>query len=307
MVVFHDITERKRTEEELIRSRERFELAVRGSQDGLWDWDLRTGVVYYSPRWKEIIGYADHELAHRIEEWEQRLHPDERERVLGANHAHIDGATPYYELEYRLRHKDGSYRWILSRGVALRDAAGNAYRMAGSHVDLTERKQNEQERTRLLIREQEARLEAERVIRSLEEAREALRESEEQYRSLADLIPGVVWTARGDGWIDYANQFWYSYTGKTMEQTVGAGWAEAVHPDDAPRVFQLWEESIQRGVPIEVDFRIRRADGIYRWFLSQARPLRDRDGQVIKWFGMLTEIEEQKQIAKSLEPQQPLA
>jgi PAS domain S-box-containing protein len=156
LVVFRDITERKRAEAELVRSRERFELAVRGSQDGLWDWDPQTGEIYYSPRWKSIIGYEEHEIAPRIEEWEERLHPEDRERVLAENRAHLEGATPYYECEYRLRHKDGTYRWILARGVALRDAAGVAYRAAGSHVDITERKQAEEERARLLLRLQEA-------------------------------------------------------------------------------------------------------------------------------------------------------
>src|SRR5262249_20182339 len=122
VIVLHDVSERKRAEAELLRSRERFELAVAGSQDGLWDWDLSTGEGFYSPRWKSILGYEDHEIPHRIEEWEKRLHPDERDRVVAANMAHIEGATPHYEYEYRLRHKDGSYRWILARGVALRDA-----------------------------------------------------------------------------------------------------------------------------------------------------------------------------------------
>jgi PAS domain S-box-containing protein len=144
VMVLRDVTERRRVEQELFRSRERFELAVAGSQDGLWDWDLATNETYFSPRWKSILGYEDHEIANHIDEWAVRLHPEERERVIAANLAHIEGNTPHYEYEYRLRHKDGSYRWILARGVALRDKTGKAYRMAGSHVDVTERKRLEQ-------------------------------------------------------------------------------------------------------------------------------------------------------------------
>jgi serine/threonine-protein kinase len=286
--------QRRQAEEELLKSRERFELAVRGSQDGLWDWDLRTGDVYYSPRWKSILGYEDHEIAHRIEEWEKRLHPDEREPVLAANQAHADGLTPHYEYEYRLRHKDGSYRWILARGVALRDAAGKAYRMAGSHVDVTERRLAEEERDRLLLREREARSQAEAAVRVLEEAREALRASEEQYRSLADLIPGVVWTARADGWIDYANRFWFDFTGMTMEQTQGAGWTAVLHPDDIERVSRVWSQALETGELVEIDYRLKRADGVYRRFLARGKPLRDREGRVVKWFGMLTELDQTK-------------
>jgi PAS domain S-box-containing protein len=284
--------QRRQAEEELLRTQERFELAVRGSQDGLWDWDLRTGDVYFSPRWKSILGYEDHEIAHRVEEWVQRLHPDEREGVLAANQAHAEGATPYYEYEYRLRHKDGSYRWILARGVALRDAAGKAYRMAGSHVDVTERKRSEEERERLITREQEARAEAEAAVRILEEAREALRASEAQYHSLAEFIPGIVWTAGPDGGIDFANQFWLDFTGMTFEETRGTGWTAVVHTDDLGRVSQLWTKALQSGDPIEVEYRIKRAaDGVYRWFLARAKALRDPEGRIVKWFGILTELD----------------
>jgi PAS domain S-box-containing protein len=291
-------TQRRRAEEalrlqteELLRSRERFELAVRGSQDGLWDWDLRTGDVYYSPRWKSILGYEDHEIANRIEEWEQRLHPDERDRVVAANVAHAEGTTPLYEYEYRLRHKDGSYRWILARGVALRDASGKAYRMAGSHVDITERRRADAERDRLLASERDARAEAEVAVRVLEDARLALAASEQQYRSLADLIPGIVWTARADGSIDYANQFWFQFTGMTPDRTWGTGWTAALHPDDVGRVTEVWTRALQSGELVEVDYRLRRADGVYRWFLARGTALRDGQGRIVKWFGLLTEIE----------------
>jgi PAS domain S-box-containing protein len=141
--VGRDVTGRKNVEESLRRSQERFELAVRGSGDGLWDWDRETGESYYSPRWKSILGYEDHEIPHDIEEWEKRLHPEDHDRVLAALRSYLDGEAAGYEAEYRLRHKDGSYRWILDRGVALRNASG-VYRLAGSHTDITERKQMEQ-------------------------------------------------------------------------------------------------------------------------------------------------------------------
>lgn len=139
------------------------------------------------------------------------------------------------------------------------------------------------------------------------QAEAALRASEEQYHTLADLIPGIVWTARADGWIEYANQFWFKFTGLTMEQTQGTGWTSVIHPRDLPRVNKLWTEALRAGTPLEMDFRLRRAvDGVYRWFLAQAKPLRDKEGRVTKWFGMLTEIEEHKQDHQALERQNVL-
>ena len=140
----HDITNRQRRQEELRLSRERFDLAVRGSNDGIWDWDVRNNSVYFSPRWKNMLGFEDDEIASRFEEWQTRLHPDDRDAAMSTVQSYLERLIPTYEVEHRLKHKDGNYRWILARGSALWDANGIAYRMAGSHTDITDRKEAEQ-------------------------------------------------------------------------------------------------------------------------------------------------------------------
>lgn len=136
------------------------------------------------------------------------------------------------------------------------------------------------------------------------DAEEKLRASEEQYRSLADFIPGAVWTSGPDGAIDFANQYWFDFTGLTLEQTRGSGWTAMLHPDDAARVADVWAAALQRGEPVHVEYRLRRAsDGVYRWFLARGEPMRDRHGAVVKWFGVLIDIEESKESERKLERQ----
>jgi PAS domain S-box-containing protein len=143
--LINEIAERERAQSELQKTRERFELAVLGSRDGIWDWDVPTDEVYFAPRWKKMLGYEDEEIPNRFEEWEKRLHPDDHDRAIDSVRAYLEGKIPDYQVEFRLRHKDGSYRWILARGLALRDSQGRPYRMSGSHTDLTARKQAEAE------------------------------------------------------------------------------------------------------------------------------------------------------------------
>jgi len=253
VLVIRDISERKRVEEELRRSRERFALAVQGSQDGLWDWDLDTNVVYFSPRWKSIIGYEDHEIAHRIEEWDQRLHPDERETVLAANAAHIEGKTPYYEHEYRLRHKNGSYRWILARGVALRDAGGKAYRMAGSHVDVTERK----------------------------EAEKAMRETQESYRAVMAALPVGILVLDAAGNLRACNASAERLLGSTIQQSKPLALPDTVDaagsplpPEELPPYVALRTGRACAAMVVG----LKPATGAVRWVSMRAQPL-TCDGQ----------------------------
>jgi PAS domain S-box-containing protein len=124
-------------------SEERLALAVQAGGVGIWDWNLRSGVTYYSPEWKAILGCEEGEVSPSFEAWASRVHPEDLERVRGLVDACVAGATPAYESEYRLRHRDGSYRWIVSRGSCYADAEGRPCRMAGTHIDITERKSNE--------------------------------------------------------------------------------------------------------------------------------------------------------------------
>lgn len=142
--VVTDITQRKQAEEALRQSDERYELAVRGAGVGIWDYDICTGKVYYSPRWKTLFGYDENEIGDRVDDWANLLHPDERDRILTFQDDFLAGTSPTVTVEYRLRHKDGSYRWIVATGLVLRDEQGKAYRFVGSHGDITDRKHAEE-------------------------------------------------------------------------------------------------------------------------------------------------------------------
>ncbi|HIK06360.1 MAG TPA: GAF domain-containing protein [Trichormus sp. M33_DOE_039] len=153
-VYFQDITEKHHTASALKESEERWQLALQGNNDGIWDWNIKTNEVFFSPRWKQMLGYADHELNNQIEEWLKRVHPDDLNWVMQAVRDHLDRKTPYYITEHRVQCKDGHYKWILDRGQALWDETGNVVRMVGSHTDITERKQTEEELKRQNLRSQ---------------------------------------------------------------------------------------------------------------------------------------------------------
>ena len=289
--VFRDISERhaataklfalnesleRRVEERTQAVREsefRWHFAIEGSFDGLWDWNVPAGTVFFSPRWKAMLGFADDEIGDRLEEWSKRVHPDDLARVMAEVQAHLAGTSPFYASEHRVSCKDGSWKWIIDRGMVVsRDAAGKALRVIGTHRDITERKQ----------------------------AEVALQTSEREFRTLAEAMPQIVWITRADGWTIYFNQQWVDYTGLKMEESYGDGWIKPFHQDDQPRAWAAWQNATQNHSNYSVECRLRKADGSYRWWLIRGSPLRDAGGNILKWVGTCTDIEDIKQVQEAL-------
>jgi diguanylate cyclase (GGDEF)-like protein/PAS domain S-box-containing protein len=139
------LTQQSLTERALRESEERYALAALGANDGLWDWNLATDQIYFSPRWKSMLGYHEGQIGNRPEDWFLLIHQDDIQRVRADIEAHLSAAIGHLENEHRVRHSDGSHRWMLTRGIAVRDETGKAYRMAGSQTDITERKRTEEQ------------------------------------------------------------------------------------------------------------------------------------------------------------------
>jgi PAS domain S-box-containing protein len=173
------------------KNRINFDLAIKGSDDGLWDWNIETNEMFFSTRWKGMLGYAEREIINHHQEWEQRIHPDDVEQVRLNIRNYLQGNISEYAAEYRLQHRNSSYRWILSRGTLLRDVHGIPYRMAGSHSDITERKLAES-----ALRESESKLKAQALeleiaLRELQQTQSQLIQTEKM-SSLGQLVAGIA-------------------------------------------------------------------------------------------------------------------
>jgi diguanylate cyclase (GGDEF)-like protein/PAS domain S-box-containing protein len=145
VATYSDVTESRLAARRLSESEERYALSAAGANDGLWDWDLKTNRIFYSYRWKEMLGYGETEIGDEPDEWLTRIHADDADRVKGMLDAHLGGAVAHFEIEHRMRHSDGDHRWMLVRGLAVRGADGVAYRIAGSQTEITDRKRAEQQ------------------------------------------------------------------------------------------------------------------------------------------------------------------
>ena len=229
----------------------------------------RTGEVEHVNRQAlDYFGAAPDE----IDNWKinDSVHPDDRPSALDTFGKSITTGLPY-EVEHRLRRFDGEYRWFQARGLPFRDS-GAIVRWYAVLTDIEDRKR----------------------------AEESLRASEGTLRKIINTLPVTAWSTLPDGYCDFLNQRWLEYAGFSAEQAEGWGWGAVIHPDDAPRLVAYWQSCLASGAAVDVEARMRRADGVYRWFLFRANPLRDEAGNIIKWYGTNIEIEDRKQADEAL-------
>ena len=239
-----DVTERKRVEGALRESTERLALAVKTSDIGLWDRDLCTNQFYFSPESKRQIGYTDEEISNRFDEWESRVHPDDLPAVLARVQAYMETPSETgFESEYRLRHKNGSYRWIYARAQLFSDASGQPARMLGCHVDITERKR----------------------------AEAALRESEEQYRRIVELSPDAV-TIHQDERCVFANSAGARILGaEEPSQLIGRSILDFIPPDVHEQVKAHWKQLFEdRESVAPVELKMLKPDGSIQYLEEHA-------------------------------------
>jgi PAS domain S-box-containing protein len=269
-----DVTERKRAEEELRKSRERFELAVQGSQDGLFDWDVEANQVWYSPHLKRMLGYDDQEFPNQPGETEKRVHPDDHARWRAALDGHVAGVPDRLETEYRIRHKDGSYRWVRARGVALRRSDGKAYRIAGSIEDITERKRSE----------------------------EALAHERYLLHSLMDTIPDRIYFKDLDCRFirvnkTLAEKFGSSDPACALGKTDFDFFAE----EHARQAYEDEQEIMRTSRPVVAkEEKETWPDGHVTWVSTTKMPLRDSHGHIVGTFGISRDITERNQAEEAL-------
>jgi len=264
-----DITERKQAEEALRESEQRWRTLTEALPQLVWTASADGVCDYFSAQLTQYTGRSESELLPWG--WTDVLHPDDRERTRNS-WVEAVAKERNHELEHRIRSSKGEYRWFTTRGVPIRDAAGHIVKWFGTCTDITELKRSEQ----------------------------ALRESEQRWRSLTEALPQLVWTATPDGACDYFSMQWTQHTGVPEDRLLGWQWMETLHPDDREPTRQLWTNSVAGRGPYDVEYRVRRTDGEYRWFKTRGVPIRDSKGNVFKWFGTCTDITDLRRTEEAL-------
>lgn len=265
-------------QETLALSEQRMALAIDGSNTGIWDRDLDKDRIHYSPRWKALIGYADHEISDDIRDSYKRIHPDDLARVQATILDHLAQRTEFYEVEHRIRHRDGHYLWVRSRGkVVERDPHGKALRMIGTTTDIS----------------------------ALRDVAEQLKQTVELMSALSNEIPGMVFQfhAQADG----SGQFTYISAGSQDIYGVSPAELQAnpqrlrqlLHPDDLGLYMESLETATRTLMPWHLEYRVCHSDGSHTWCQGAARPTPQDDGSVL-WHGFITDITERKSIEVEL-------
>ena len=262
LAVIRDITVRKKVEDALRTSEERFRAFVTASSDA---------VYRMSPDWSEMRQLQGRDFIMDTDKprgtWLQEyIHPDDHARVVAAIKDAIR-TKGHFELEHRVWRRDGTLGWTFSRAIPLLDAKGEIVEWFGTASDVTERKRTA----------------------------EALREAGERFRFLAESMPQKLFTAKPNGDIDYFNQQWMQFTGLAFEQIRDWGWTQFIHPDDLEETVRRWKQSLETGAFFHLEHRCRRQDGAYRWHLSRAHPMRDVEQKITMWIGSNTDIQEVKE------------
>jgi PAS domain S-box-containing protein len=260
----------ERAVEELKESEQRFELAIRGTSDGVWHWDLVTGNEWWSARYRELTGYTDDELPASYESWESILHPDDRERTLEGVRLEFEEDRTH-GIEFRLRTKHHGYRWFLARGAIARDETGRPVRMAGSIQDIDERKQ----------------------------AEESLMAAKQQLEHLLEASPAAIYRRQPGG------NYPATFISDNVERQLGYEsheftddpqfWASHIHPDDAPRVMANLSDLLEKDHHVH-EYRFLHKDGTYRWMHDESRLVHDAGGNPLDVIGSWIDITERRRI-----------
>ncbi len=264
----YDVTDRKRAEAALKESEEKFRLLAEHSKVFIAILRDRR-LLHANPFLAEISGYTQEELL--ALDISELIPSEDRTAVLDRVRRRQAGETLAPSYEYRLVDKSGAVHWTQLWGVTIDYQGKPAVLAAG--IDITARKR----------------------------AEEALRQSEEQFRTLAESLPQLVWIAGPDGKVEYVNQRWCEQTGMCASAAIGGPWTGMIHPDDAEQTRAKWLHSERTGEPYEVEYRLRGREDTYRWFLARGLAIRDHEGKISRWFGTCTDIHERKTAQEELE------
>jgi PAS domain S-box-containing protein len=274
-----DVTAAKEGERKLRRSEAYLAEAQRLSLTSSWAWDVRRGeFVYRSAEVYQMFGLDPEKDAVSQQPLWDRVHPEDRDRVIEMVRRQAVREKSDFEVDYRIVLPDGSIRRIHSVGHPVVGDDGEVIELVGTHVDVTEEYAAKE---------------------ALQKAFDEIKKSEDRLRLVIDTIPTLVWRAGPEGSPDFLNQPALDYTGLSLDQTE-FGWPRAFHPDDKKGMLVKWSAIRASGMPGALEARLRRFDGEYRWFLFQADPLRDEAGNIVKWYGSSTDIEDRKRAEEAL-------